>query len=121
MTRILLVDSDRKQRELYGSQLSKDGYEVVAVDTGREALKKLGSEQMDAVVLELQLPDMCGLRFMGDVISRQRRLPIIINTDSGYFRDDFKSWAADAFLDKSSDCSALRHALKRLAPIARKP
>jgi CheY-like chemotaxis protein len=114
MTRILLVDGDRRQRELFRLQFSSDGYEIVAVATGKEAYNKLREARIDVVILEPKLPDMCGLRLMSEILSTHRNLSIIVCTAYGCFRDSFMSWAADAFVDKSYDSSELRQALNEL-------
>lgn len=111
MAQVLLVENDPRQRQFYCAALQKEGYEVVDVATGAEALKVLAHQEIDAVILEVLLPDIYGMKLMDQILAAKRHLPIIINTDCIYLRSDMKSWAADAFVTKSSDPSELMHAL----------
>lgn len=116
MARILVVEDEANLRLLYRFELEEEGYSIVDVETGTDALKALAQEKIDAVVLDLKLPDVHGLQLLDDMLSRQRDVHIIINTAYDQFRDDFHSWGADAFIVKSSDLSELKNVLKRTVP-----
>jgi DNA-binding NtrC family response regulator len=116
MARVLLVEDEANLRLLYRDELEIEGYEVSDVGTGADALKVLEYEKIDAVVLDLRLPDCYGLQLLDDMLSRQRNLPVIINTAYDQFRYDFHSWGAEAFVVKSSDLSELKEILARAVP-----
>ena len=116
MARILLVEDEANLRLLYRNELETAGYEVSDVGTGTDALKVLEYEKIDAVVLDLRLPDVYGLQLLDDMLSRRRHLPVIINTAYDQFRENFHCWGAEAFVVKSSDLSELKHALARVIP-----
>jgi DNA-binding NtrC family response regulator len=118
MARVLLVEDEANLRLLYRDELEIEGYEVSDVGTGADALKVLEYEKIDAVVLDLRLPDCYGLQLLDDMLSRQRDLPVVINTAYDQFRDDFHSWGAEAFVVKSSDLSELKEILARAVPAA---
>ncbi|MDZ7363310.1 MAG: response regulator [candidate division KSB1 bacterium] len=118
MARVLLVEDEANLRLLYRDELETEGYEVSDVGTGAEALKVLEYEKIDAVVLDLRLPDYYGLQLLDDILRRQRDLPVIINTAYDQFRYDFHSWGAEAFVVKSSDLSELKEVLARTVPAA---
>jgi DNA-binding response OmpR family regulator len=59
--RILLVDDERPIQTLLSFPLQRDGYDVVTVADGREALARFDQEPFDLVVLDLMLPKMDGL------------------------------------------------------------
>ncbi|MCF7854189.1 MAG: response regulator [Candidatus Pacebacteria bacterium] len=59
--RILVVDDERDIRELVSYNLMKDGYQVISVATGEEAITKTRSELPDLIVLDLMLPGVDGL------------------------------------------------------------
>ena len=113
MSRILVVEDEANLRRLYRNELEVEGYEVSDVGTGAEALQVLEYEKIDAVVLDLRLPDVYGLDLLGDMLSQRRQLPVIINTAYDQFRHDFHSWGAEAFVTKSSDLSELKNKLAR--------
>jgi DNA-binding NtrC family response regulator len=118
MAHILLVEDEANLRLLYRNEFEFEGYEVSDVGTGTDALKILEYEKIDAVVLDLRLPDVYGLQLMEEMLSQRRDLPIIINTAYDQFRGDFQSWGAEAFVVKSSDLSELKRALARMIPVA---
>lgn len=111
MARILVVEDEANLRLLYRNELEVEGYEVSDVGTGTEALQVLEYEKIDAVVLDLRLPDVYGLHLLETMLSQRRKLPIIINTAYNQFRDDFHSWGAEAFVTKSSDLAELKNML----------
>jgi DNA-binding response OmpR family regulator len=59
--RILLVDDEQPIQTLLSFPLQRDGYDVVTVADGREALVRFGEQHFDLVVLDLMLPRMDGL------------------------------------------------------------
>src|SRR5579859_2533258 len=58
--RVLVVDDERKIRELVGSYLERQGYLVTLAATGRAALAAAVREHPDLIVLDLRLPDIAG-------------------------------------------------------------
>jgi DNA-binding response OmpR family regulator len=57
---ILLVEDERKLRELVRSYLEQAGFTVLSTDSGAEALTLAASSSPDLVVLDLGLPDVPG-------------------------------------------------------------
>lgn len=57
---ILVVDDERKIRELVRSYLEADGYSVVIAETGQGALELAMRAHPDVIVLDLMLPDLSG-------------------------------------------------------------
>jgi DNA-binding response OmpR family regulator len=57
---VLVVDDERKIRELVRSYLENEGFAVFQAETGERALEIFGKVQPDLIVLDLMLPDMPG-------------------------------------------------------------
>jgi two-component system phosphate regulon response regulator PhoB len=80
--RILVVDDEADLLELVRYNLVKEGYEVVGVGTGEEALKAVRKDPPDLIVLDLMLPTVDGLevcrRLKAD--ARTRDIPIVMLT-----------------------------------------
>jgi DNA-binding response OmpR family regulator len=57
---VLVVDDERKIRELVRSYLEREGYAVLEADTGQRALETASRAEPDLVVLDLMLPDISG-------------------------------------------------------------
>lgn len=120
MARVLIIDDEARLRLLYRLELKLDGYDVVEAGTGHEGLRLLEQEKIDAVVMDLRLPDMEWRQLMERMLTRQQHPPIIINTGYAHWRQDFHSWGAEAYIVKSSDLSDLKHALARFVAHAPK-
>jgi len=111
---ILIVDDDRGLRELYKSELSLEGYEVIAAATGKEAVEILKESRPDVIVMDIRMPEMDGIEALGKVVARHKNIPVIINTAYPSYQEDFRAWAADEYVVKSSDLTELKAAIKRV-------
>jgi DNA-binding NtrC family response regulator len=60
-TRILLVDDETEFTDSMSRLLQNRGYQVTAVNSGQEALKRLGQGRFDVMVLDLKMPGMDGM------------------------------------------------------------
>ena len=58
---VLVVDDDRRVRELLEIALTAHGFHVLTASDGEEALKRAASERPDLVVLDVRLPKRSGL------------------------------------------------------------
>ena len=59
-TTVLVVEDERKLRELVRSYLERAGFTVLSTGSGAEALTLAGSAAPDLVILDLGLPDVAG-------------------------------------------------------------
>ncbi len=114
MTTILLVEDDKNQRLLYEQELRQEGYEILAAIDGKDALEKVEEQLPDIVVMDINLPRMDGIESMGKIINKNKNIPIIINTAYSNYKDNFITWAADAFIVKSPDLSELKDKIKEI-------
>jgi DNA-binding response OmpR family regulator len=60
------------------------------------------------------MPKMDGIEAMGKILSKNKEIPIIINTAYSNYKDSFMSWAADAYIVKTSDLSELKDKIKEV-------
>lgn len=112
--RLLLVEDDENQRRLYAQELAEEGYDVIEAGSGEAALAKVNEERPDLVILDISMPGMSGIEVLGKVLGQDRQIPVIINTAYSSYKDNFMSWAADAYLVKSSDLAELKDTVKRV-------
>jgi two-component system alkaline phosphatase synthesis response regulator PhoP len=83
--KILVVDDEEDILELVEYNLTKDGYGVICVGTGEDALKTARSELPDLIVLDLMLPGVDGLEVC-KVLKNDRKtshIPIVMLTAKG--------------------------------------
>jgi two-component system phosphate regulon response regulator PhoB len=82
---ILVVDDEEDIRELVTLNLGREGYQVLACDTGECALETSRTKKPDLIVLDLMLPGLDGLevcrRLKADPDTRQ--IPVVMLTAKG--------------------------------------
>lgn len=110
--KILIVDDEENIRYLYEQELIDEGYDTVLARDGKECLEKVEKESPDLVILDIRMPRMDGLEAIGKIIEINKNIPIIINSAYSTYKDDFMSWAADAYIVKSYDLDSLKAAIK---------
>ena len=74
---ILVVDDEKEIRDLIDIYLSNDGYRVIKVANGIEALNVLKSENVDLIILDIMMPGMDGLEACMK-IREDKDMPIIM-------------------------------------------
>ncbi len=118
--KILLVEDEESLRLLYEEELKAEGYEVITAGNGKEALRQLEGIKPDLIILDIVMPVMDGMETLGQIMGRERKIPIIIHTSYPGYREDFMSWAADAYVAKSSDLRELKETVRDLLKKGRK-
>jgi DNA-binding response OmpR family regulator len=112
--KVLLVDDDEGLRELYREELEDEGYEVLTAKNGKEALQKLETGKPDLIVLDIVMPKMDGMEALGRIIGKDKTIPVILHTSHPGYQEDFMSWAADAYILKSTNLTELREKIREL-------
>ncbi|HQU71017.1 MAG TPA: response regulator [Calditrichia bacterium] len=113
MAKILIVEDEEAQRLLYETEISEMGHDVVLAADGEAAVQKVRNEKPDLLILDLMMPKVHGLDALRKALSLNPNLPVIIHTAYSHFKDNHLSWAAEAYVVKSSDLTELRNAIKR--------
>ncbi|UCF06705.1 MAG: response regulator [bacterium] len=114
MAKILIVDDEVNVRRLYGEELRQEGYETVAAATIAEALEAVETENPDLIVLDIKLEDESGIDCLIEIVERRKDLPVVINSAYSVYKDNFQTWAADAYIVKSMDLMPLKTKIKEL-------
>lgn len=110
---ILLVDDEANQREMYKHRLERAGYQVRLADSAQAAVEAVADQRPEVVVLDIAMPERDGLSALHELLDRDPSLPVIINTAYPAYADDFLAWAAEAYVEKSSDMGPLLQAIEQ--------
>ncbi len=102
---LLLAEDEDNLRRVLAARLRRDGYEVLAVADGHQALEALGRHHFDVVLTDLRMPGLGGMELLRRVMKQEPSLPVVILTAHGTVDlavEALKSGAFD-FLTKPVD------------------
>ncbi|WP_032121168.1 response regulator transcription factor [Clostridium amazonitimonense] len=80
--RLLVVEDDMDIALMLKEYLSKEGYEVLTANNGQEALKTLGENHIDLILLDVMMPVMDGHETLSK-IREFSNVPVIMLTAKG--------------------------------------
>ena len=112
--KILIVEDERTLGLLYEEELSKEGYDITAVTDAEAALAKLAEQSFDLIVTDIRMPGKNGIELITQIMGLRKDIPIIINSAYQSYKEDFMTWAADAYVVKSSSLGELKAKIKQL-------
>jgi two-component system response regulator MprA len=114
--RVLVVDDDSAVRRSLSTALGRDGYEVLAADGGSAALAHLLAASVDAIVLDVAMPEPNGLEVCRRLRARGDRTPILMLTARDLVDDRVAGLdvGADDYLVKPFALAELRARLRAL-------
>ncbi len=80
MKKILITDDDNSTLEFMSLYFEEEGYEVIAANSGRQAVTEAEKNKPDIILLDLQMPDMNGLEALEEIKKRLPSVKIIMLT-----------------------------------------
>lgn len=80
--RVLCVDDDSGIRKLYQNVLGTYGYHVSVASSGRQAMKMFLSRKVDAVLTDLEMPQMTGAELAKRLKHLRPQLPVLLVSGS---------------------------------------
>lgn len=100
-THILVVDDDRRLRDLLQRYLSENGFRVTSASDAATARAKLGSLAFDLIVLDVMMPGESGLDLTSE-LRKNNAVPILLLTAMGEAEDRIRGLerGADDYLTK---------------------
>jgi two-component system phosphate regulon response regulator OmpR len=120
---VLVVDDDRRLRDLLGRYLTDQGFRVTTAIDAAEARSKLSSVTFDLLVLDIMMPGENGLQ-LTERLREDSHVPILLLTAMGESEDRINglSVGADDYLAKPFEPRELvlriQSILKRARPAA---
>ena len=116
--KILLADDSVTAQNMGRKILADAGYEVITVNNGSAALKKIGDVKPDLIVLDVYMPGYSGLEVCQRLkeVGETSRIPILLTVGKlePFKPEEAKRVRADAFIVKPFEASELLSALSKL-------
>ncbi len=114
MAKVLIVDDEPHLRLLYETELRRAGFETMTASNAAQGLEFVDTMQPDLVVLDIRMAGMDGIEALQRILERNNSIPVVLNTAFSSYRDNYLTWAADAYVTKSSDVTELLTTVKNL-------
>ena len=116
---ILVVDDDKRLRELLRKYLSDNGYLVATAADAAEARQRMAGLSFDLIVLDVMMPGEDGMALTRSLRAEGAKVPILLLTARGEVDDRIKGLeaGADDYLSKPFEP---RELLLRLGSILRR-
>src|SRR5579859_3631671 len=116
--KILLADDSVTAKNMGRKILADAGYEVITVNNGSAALKKIGEQRPDLIVLDVYMPGYSGLEVCQRLkdVGDTAQIPILLTVGKlePFKPEEAKRARADGFIVKPFEASELLSALSKL-------
>ncbi len=118
--RLLYVEDNEKLSRNTSASLQKNSFVVDAVHTGEDAVHSVKSYAYDAIVLDLGLPDIDGLKVLEAIKRVNAEIPVIICTARDTLDERIRGLnsGSDDYLVKPFDVAEL---IARIRAVLRRP
>ena len=103
--RVLVVDDEKNQREIYTLILEDDGYSVTTAQSGEHALRLARENDFDLVLTDYKMTGMDGMMLLGELLKIDPSLIVVMMTAHGSVesvKEALRSGAFD-YLEKPID------------------
>ena len=80
MSKILVVDDDKATRHVLQTVLTSAGFSTAAARDGVDALRSLGKDQFDLLLLDVWMPRMNGLELLAKLRATEARPRVVVMT-----------------------------------------
>lgn len=114
MEKILVIDDDKLVRKVFKLTLSKEGYDVLEAEDGRQGLQLIKTENPDLVLTDFQMPGINGLEVIAEITRLKLNIPVIMLTGYGDVSLTIKSIQKGAyeFLEKPTKPEVLKSTVR---------
>ncbi|HXU07543.1 MAG TPA: sigma-54 dependent transcriptional regulator [Blastocatellia bacterium] len=94
---ILVVDDEEVMRDVLGSILTDEGYQVELARSGEEGLDKIQQRPVDLVLLDVSMPGMGGLRTLEEILKLDGEAVVVMITAYATFDTAISAMQRGAF------------------------
>lgn len=113
--KILILDDEEALRAIIAQRLTRKGYEILEAGTAEEGLSLLKVTLLDAVLLDIKLPDGDGLILLAKIRQLQPDLQVVMLTGNGTIESAIEAMKLGAYdyLTKPCNLSELEITLQK--------
>jgi len=118
--KVLVVDDEKNQREIYTLILGDDGYEVTTAQSGEQALRFAGENTFDLVLTDYKMAGMDGLTLLNELLKLDPSIIVVMMTAHGSVESVKEALRGGAFdylekpIDRDQLLKVVQNALGRL-------
>jgi len=116
MKTIILVEDEKFLSETISDELSEAGYNVHIAGTGKKCIELIKAKMPDLVILDINLPDMSGLKVLEKIRELSANLPVMMCSAMDSLKTDPKLWGMyiNDYFVKPVDLDDLKIKVKKL-------
>jgi DNA-binding NtrC family response regulator len=115
MEKVLLVDDEKEFLSTMAERMEARDMDVTTTTSPKEALKKAQEESFDAIILDLQMPEMDGLETLKELKKKNPDLQVILLTGHATVQKGVEAMKLGAtdLLEKPADLKVLTEKIKK--------
>jgi two-component system chemotaxis response regulator CheY len=116
--KILVVDDDKTTRKLLSLYLKGKGYEVVTAENGLDAMEKVGTENINFILTDMNMPYMDGIEMTKNLKSDPalNSIPVVMVTTEADEDEKRRAFEAgvDDYLVKPTNADQINESIKKI-------
>lgn len=116
--RILIIEDNENNMELISFILENNGFSTIKAETGKKGFEFAGTLKPDAILLDIQLPDIPGTDVLSHLKASHitRTIPVIAVTSYAMAGDKHKLLSAgcDGYIEKPIDPMRFVNQIKKV-------
>ncbi len=113
--KVLLVDDEKDFVEALGERMKNRGMNVTTTTSAKDAINKVKAESYDAIVLDLQMPEMDGMEALKAMREIKPEMQIILLTGHATVEKGIKAIKMGAMdlIEKPADMEMITEKIKK--------
>ena len=113
--KVLLVDDEKDFLDALGERMANRGMNVSTTTSAKDAVKKVQEESYDAIVLDLQMPEMDGIEALKAIKKINPDMQVILLTGHATVEKGIEAMKLGAMdlIEKPADIEAIAEKIKK--------